>query len=312
VNAATAVVDVAAPGAPGAPGPRRDGRDGLRARAASVAGGSAPLLVVALAVSMHLGSAVATGLFSSVGPIGVLWLRCLLAALLLVAIFRGRALGLPRASRTGVLALGVVLAAMNACFFAAIDRVPLGVASTIEFTGPLLVAVVGSRRPREVGFALLAGLGVALLGSPSADVDTLGALFAFGSAACWAAYILLAKRLVGGAEPLPVLTLTLAIAALVLTAPALATAGSSLWDGHVFAVGLAVAALASAIPYLLELLALRMVSAATFSILLSLEPAIAALIGLVVLGQALGVVEIAAMGCVVVASAAAARAAGAA
>ena len=208
-----------------------------------------------------------------------------------------------------MVALGVVLAAMNACFFEAIDRIPLGVASTIEFTGPLLVAVLGSRRPRDVGFALLAGLGVALLGSPSANVDTLGAVFAFGSAACWATYILLAKRLVGGAEPLPVLTYTLATAALVLTAPALATAGSSLWDGHVIAVGLAVAALASAIPYLLELLALRMVSAATFSILLSLEPAIAALIGLLVLGQALGAVEIAAMGCVVVASAAAARAA---
>jgi len=306
VSAAAAVVDLAAPAGPR---PQRGGNGGLPARAAAFAGGSAPLLVVALAVSMHLGSAVATGLFAQAGPIGVLWLRCLLAALLLLAIFRGRALALPRASRSGVAALGVVLAAMNACFFEAIDRIPLGVASTIEFTGPLLVAVVGSRRPRDVGFALLAGFGVALLGSPGAHVDTLGALFAFGSAACWAAYILLAKRLVGGAEPLPVLTYTLATAALVLTAPALATAGPSLWDGHVIAVGFAVAALASAIPYLLELLALRTVSAATFSILLSLEPAIAAVIGLVVLGQALGAVEIAAMGCVVVASAAAARAA---
>jgi len=306
VNAAAAVVDLAAPGGGGR---RRGGSGGLRARAAAFAGGSAPLLVVALAVSMHLGSAVATGLFAQAGPLGVLWLRCLLAALLLLAIFRRRALALPRSSRTDVVALGVVLAAMNACFFEAIDRIPLGVASTIEFTGPLLVAVLGSRRPRDVGFALLAGLGVALLGSPSANVDTLGALFAFGSAGCWAAYILLAKRLVGGTEPLPVLTYTLATAALVLTAPALATAGPSLWDGHVIAVGLAVAALASAIPYLLELLALRMVSAATFSILLSLEPAIAALIGLLVLGQALGAIEIVAMGCVVVASAAAARAA---
>jgi inner membrane transporter RhtA len=292
------------------PGPGRvPPAGGRRARIAAVAGGSAPLLVVALAVSMHLGSAIATGLFGQVGPLGVLWLRCALAALLLVAIFRRRALALPRASRTGVLGLGVVLAAMNACFFEAIARVPLGVASTIEFTGPLLVAVAGSRRRRDVAFALLAALGVALLGSPSAHVDTLGAVLAFGSAACWATYILLAKRLVSGAEPLPVLTLTLAVAAVVLTGPALATAGPSLWDGRVLAIGLAVAALASAIPYLLELLALRLVSAATFSILLSLEPAIAALIGLLVLGQALGAVEVAAMGCVVVASAAAARAA---
>jgi inner membrane transporter RhtA len=305
VSATAAVVDLAAPGAGG---PRRTSRGGPCTRAAAFAGGSAPLLVIALAVSMHLGSAVATGLFARVGPLGVLWLRCLLAALLLVVIFRGRALRLPRASRTGVVALGVVLAAMNACFFEAIDRVPLGVASTIEFTGPLLVAVLGSRRPRDVGFALLAGAGVALLGSPSADVDTVGALFAFGSAACWATYILLAKRVVGGAEPLPVLTFTLATAAVVLAGPALAASGWSLWDGHVIAVAFAVAALASAIPYLLELLALRVVTASTFSVLLSLEPAIAALIGLAVLGQALGTVEVVAMGCVVVASAAAARA----
>jgi inner membrane transporter RhtA len=308
VNAAAAVVDVAAPGGSGSP--RRTPPGSLRTRAAALAGGSAPLLVIALAVSMHLGSAIATGLFDQVGPLGVLWLRCALAALLLVAIFRRRALALPRASRSGVLALGVVLAAMNACFFEAIARVPLGVASTIEFIGPLLVAVAGSRRRLDLACALLAGAGVALLGSPSADIDALGALFAFGSAACWATYILLAKRLVGGAEPLPVLTYTLAAAAVVLAAPALSTSSaSSLWDGSVLATGLAVAALASAIPYLLELLALRLVSAATFSILLSLEPAIAALIGLVVLGQALGAPEVIAMGCVVVASAAAARAA---
>src|SRR5919109_888567 len=169
---------------------------------------------------------------------------------------------------------------MNACFFEAIARIPLGVASTIEFIGPLLVAVAGSTRRLDLGCALLAGAGVALLG----------------------------KRLVGGAEPLPVLTFTLSVAAAVLAAPALsAPDAAALWDGSVVATGLAVAALASAIPYLLELLALRVVSAATFSILLSLEPAIAALIGLVVLAQALGAVEVAAIGCVVVASAAAAR-----
>jgi inner membrane transporter RhtA len=297
-------VDVAAPG-----GPRRTPPGGVRARAAALAGGSAPLLVVALAVSMHAGSAIATSLFGRVGPLGVLWLRCALAAVLLAGLFRGRALALPRTSRAGVVALGVVLAAMNACFFEAIARVPLGVASTIEFTGPLLVALAGLRRPRDLVWALLAGAGVALLGSPGADVDALGAAFAFGSAVCWATYILLAKRLVGGAEPLPVLTFTLAVAAIVLAAPAIATAGAALAAPPVLATAFAVAALASAIPYLLELLALRLVSAATFSILLSLEPAIAALIGLIALGQALGALEVAAVGCVVVASAGAARAA---
>jgi len=292
-------------GAPGG-GPRAP----WRARTGALLGGSAPLLVVGVAVSMQLGSALATGLFGRVGPLGILWLRCALAAVLLAAVFgrRALALALPRASRAGVAALGVVLAAMNACFFEAIARVPLGVASTIEFTGPLLVAVAGSRRRIEVLWALLAGAGVALLGAPGAGVDPLGAAFAFGSAACWAVYILLAKRLVGGAPPLPLLTWTLVAAAVVLTAPALATAGPELWTGPVLATGLAVAALASAVPYLLELLALRLVSAAAFGILLSLEPAVAALIGLVALGQALGAPEVAAMGCVVVASAGAARA----
>ena len=292
------------------PGPGGHRGAGARARAGAKLGGSAPLLVVGVAVSMHVGSAIATGLFGAVGPLGVLWLRCALAALLLAGLFRRRALVLPRASRASVVALGLVLAAMNACFFEAIARVPLGVASTIEFTGPLLVAVAGTRRARDLACALLAGAGVALLGSPAAGVDALGAALAFGSAACWAAYILLAKRLMGGAAPLPVLTWTLVVAALALAGPALPSAGADLWRPSVLATGLAVAALASAVPYLLELLALRLVSAATFGILLSLEPAVAALVGLLVLGQALGAVEVAAMGCVVVASAAAARTGG--
>ncbi len=300
------VADLAAPaGLPPPGGPfRRRG-----ARAAALAGGSAPLLVIGLAVSMHLGSAIATGLFDSVGPVGALWLRCALAALLLVAVGGRRALALPRERIGGVVALGAVLAAMNVCFFESIARIPLGVASTIEFTGPLLVALAGSRRRADVACALLAGVGVALLGGPSAGIDPAGAAFAFGSAACWGTYIVLAKRLVGGAEPLPVLTGTMVVAAAVLTAPAAVVSGAALWDARVLAVGLAVAALASAIPYLLELLALRLVSAATFSVLLSLEPAIAAIIGLLVLGQALGALEVAAVGCVVVASATAARSA---
>ncbi len=218
-------------------------------------------------------------------------------------------MALPPERLGAVAALGAVLAAMNVCFFESIARIPLGIASTIEFTGPLLVALAGSRRRVDVACALLAGAGVALLGSPSADIDPVGAVFGFGSAVCWGTYIVLAKRLVADTEPLPVLTGTLAVAAAVLTVPAGAAAGGALWDARVIAIGLAVAALASAIPYLLELLALRLVSAATFSVLLSLEPAIAAIIGLAVLGQGLGTLEVVAVGCVVIASAAAARSA---
>ena len=300
------VADLAAPRRPPPPGGpfRRRG-----ARAAALAGGSAPLLVIALAVSMHLGSALATGLFDSVGPVGALWLRCALAALLLLAVGGRRALALPRERIGGVAALGAVLAAMNVCFFESIARIPLGIASTIEFTGPLLVALAGlaaarrrrlraARRPRRRAAR-----------RPERGIDPAGAAFAFGSAACWGAYILLAKRLVGGAEPLPVLTGTMVVAAAVLHRARRRRGRGGAGDARVLLVALAVAALASAIPYLLELLALRLVSAATFSVLLSLEPAIAAIIGLLVLGQALGALEVAAVGCVVVASATAARSA---
>jgi inner membrane transporter RhtA len=271
-------------------------------------GGSAPLLVVGVAVSIHTGLAIATTVFDSAGPLGTLWLRTLFAAVLLGLVAR-RSLGEVRARWRGIVVLGVVLAAMNLCFFEAIARMPLGLAATIEFLGPLSVAVAGIRRRLDVVWPLLAGVGVALLGSPSVDIPLAGGLFAFASAACWAAYIVLAKRVVTDTAPLPALVLAMTASAVVLTPGALATAPPSMWSWSVIATALAVAVLASAVPYLLELVALRLVTAATFGVLLSLEPAVAAMVGLVVLGQALGSLEVAAIGCVVAASAGAARAA---
>jgi inner membrane transporter RhtA len=224
-------------------------------------------------------------------------------AALLLALVARKSMALVRERWRGIAVLGLVLAAMNLCFFEAIARLPLGLAATIEFLGPLAVAVAGIRRRVDIVWPLLAGVGVALLGSPSVDIPLVGGLFAVAAAFCWAAYILVAKRVVTNSPPLPALVLAMSVSAVVLTPFALIGGSPGMWSANVMLIALAVAVLASAIPYLLELLALRLVSAATFGVLLSLEPAVAALIGLVVLGQALGAPEVAAIGCVVAASA---------
>ena len=259
--------------------------------------------MVGAAFSVQFGAALATTAFDSVGPLGFVWIRVGLAALILLA-FNARALRAagPRPLRW-VIAAGAAVAIMNACFYQAIDRIPLGLATTVEFLGPLAVAVIGSRRALDFLWIALAGIGVALLGSPGAELDPTGLAFAFGAAAAWAAYILLAKRML---EDWPVgtgLSLTLLVAALVLTPFGLAAGGSDLLDPAVLAVGLAVAVLGSVLPFALELAALRQLSAATFGILLSLEPAVAAFAGAVALAQIPSALEAAAIVLVVAASA---------
>jgi inner membrane transporter RhtA len=202
-----------------------------------------------------------------------------------------------------VIAAGVAVAVMNGCFYQAIDRIPLGLATTVEFLGPLTVAVIGSRRALDFVWIALAGAGVALLGSPGVDIDPVGLAFAFGAAAAWAAYILLAKRMLADWDVGPGLALTLLVAALLLAPFGVAAGGSDLLDLRVLAVGLAVAVLGSVLPFTLELGALRQLSAATFGILLSLEPAVAAFAGAVALGQVPNAVEALAIVLVVVASA---------
>jgi inner membrane transporter RhtA len=263
----------------------------------------APLLVVGAAFSVQFGAALATTAFDTAGPLGFVWIRVGLAALILVAL-NARALrragGLPV---RWVVAAGASVAFMNACFYQAIDRIPLGLATTVEFLGPLAVAVLGSRRALDFLWIVLAGAGVALLGTPSVDLDPVGLAFAFGAAVAWAAYILLAKRML---EDWPVgsgLALTLAVAATLLAPSGIVAGGSALLDGRVLAIGLAVAVLGSVLPFALELAALRQLSAATFGILLSLEPAVAAFAGAVALAQVPSPVEAVAIVLVVAASA---------
>jgi inner membrane transporter RhtA len=265
--------------------------------------GSAALLVIVIALTMQTGSALAARLIESVGVVEALWLRTAIAAVLLSAL-RPRSLRLPAAGqRWPVASLTIALLVMNLSFYAAIARAPLGIVVAVEFLGPLAVAVLGSRRPLDFVWILLAGAGVALLAGPTSDVSTTGLLLALCAAASWAAFLLLAKRAVTGMAPLPVVTLML-VGSTVLLTPMLGLSGAGfIASPAALTLGLAVALLSSAIPYFLELFALSRVRAATYGVLLSIEPAVAALAGLLILGQLLNAVEVGAIAAVVVAAA---------
>ncbi len=264
--------------------------------------GIAPLLMIGVAVSGTSGSAIAVQLFSALGPVGTLWIRNLLAALILLAV-AGRSFRLPtRGQILRLVALGLALAACNMSFYESLTRIPLSVAATVEFLGPLAIAVAGTRRLVDLTWVLLAGAGVVLLASPTADLDPVGLAFALTAGAAWAIYILLSKRLVHEIGPMQTITGAFIVSALALTPFAIPAAGSVL-QWHVAGAALVVAVLSAGLPYTLELVALRMMPASTFSIYLSLEPAAAALMGLAILGQHLGPVELLAVALVVIASA---------
>ena len=268
-------------------------------------------MVLGSILSVQCGAALATTLFDEVGPDGAVFMRSAFAALVLLGL-GGRSVRPHRgAALREVVLFGVVLAGMNLSFYAALDRLPLGVAVTLEFVGPLGVAIFGSRRGRDLVWALLAAAGIVLLsdGLGGAGVDTLGALLALLAGGFWAAYILLSAR-VGTSYPgLGGLAMAMAISAVLVAPFGIAQGGGELLTPSVLAVGLAVGILSSAIPYALELEALRRLPNAVFGVLMSLEPGVAALVGFVALSQAVSPVEAAAIGLVVVASAGALRSA---
>lgn len=265
------------------------------------------MLVIVIALSMQTGSALATRVIGSVGIVEALWLRTAIAAMILVAL-RPRSLRLPRAGdRLPIVMLTLALLAMNLSFYGAISNAPLGIVVAVEFLGPLSVAVLGSRRPLDFVWIVLAGAGVALLGGPTSSVSTLGLALSLLAATWWAAFLVLAKRAVTTMEPLSVTTLMLVGSAVLLT-PALAVTGAQAFGRpSVLALGATVAVLSSTFPYFLELVALRLVRASTYGVLLSLEPAVAALAGFAVLSQRLTVFEIVAVAAVVAAAAGASR-----
>lgn len=254
------------------------------------------LLVLGGIASVQFGSAFADKLFAQAGPGGVVLLRLALSAAILLAAARPSLRGHSRPDLGAVVAFGLVLAGMNWSFYEALDRLPLGVAVTIEFTGPLAVAVAGSRRLLDAVWVLLAGGGVVLLALRGSHhgVHALGVGLALVAAACWAAYILLSKRVGAAFAQLDGLALALAVGTLAIIPAGVVEGGTAVLRPSVAAGGLGVALLSSLIPYSLEIVALRSLASFRFGLLMCLEPAAAALAGVLILGQPLtGVLAIA-------------------
>ncbi len=277
---------------------RRAPEGGWLARAPS--GG----LVMGGIASVQVGGALAVHLFAWVGPSGAFLLRMATAALVLLVTspprMRGRALrGLPVA-----VVFGLVLAAMTLCFYNALHRIPLGIAVALEFVGPLTVAVAGSRRPLDLAWVALAIGGiVALTHGGLEPVSGLGVFFALLAGALWGCYILLSARVGRAFERGAGLTVALCVASLVALPVGVASAGSHLIEPRSLALGAAVGICSSAIPFSFEMEALRRIAASVFGVLMSLEPAMAALTGFLILGQQLSAKAVLGIALVVAASA---------
>jgi inner membrane transporter RhtA len=239
-------------------------------------------------ISIQIGAAVAVGLFDEVGPAGVVFMRAIVSALLLSAIWRPTIDTIREAPRLLVV-FGVALAGMNLCFYESIDRIPLGTAVTLEFIGPLSVALITSRRRLDWAWAGIAALGIVLItgGIGSDGLDPVGVVLALAAGFFWGSYILLGKRMGGTFEGGKGLAVAMALSA-VLTAPfGIAGGGTDLIDPYVLIAGLGVGILSSAIPFTLELEAMKRLPSNVFGVMMSLEPAVAATAGLVLLGQSM-------------------------
>jgi inner membrane transporter RhtA len=260
-------------------------------------------LVLGGVASVQFGAAFAKTLFDEVGPGGAVWLRVLFAALILCALWRPALRGRSASDWRLILAYGFVLVAMNLSYYESLDRIPLGIAVTFEFVGPLGVAVAGSRHALDLLWVALAAAGILLLSDfGTADLDTLGVALALLAGCFWAAYILLAARVgraMPGGQPL---ALAMAAGTFMLAPVGVGQGGADLLSVSVLGIGVAVAVLSSVIPYTLELEALRRMPSNVFGVLMSLEPAVAALAGFVVLGQRLSARDLVAIALVIAAS----------
>ncbi len=254
----------------------------------------AAALVAAGAFSVQFGAAFAIHLFDRVGPAGAVTLRLCIAALVLAMLARPKVRAIRRGDLGVAMAFGLVLAAMNLSFYEAIARIPLGVAVTIEFSGPLALALIGSRRWLDLVWAGLAGAGVALFTSGGGrHLDPVGVALAFVAGACWIGYILLSQQTGRRFDTSAGLAVAMAAGALAVLPVGLAVAGGALFAPRTLLLGAGVAVLSSVVPYSLELVALRKVTPRAFGVLLSMDPAVAAIAGLAVLGQHLTAREIA-------------------
>ncbi len=264
-------------------------------------------LVLIGILSVQFGAGIAKSLFDEVPPTVIVWLRLATSAVVLTLVARPLLRRRTRHDWLVVAGLGASLGIMNWAIYQSFARIPLGVAVTIEFIGPLTLATLGSRRARDFTWVVLAAAGVALLGFEGGDLTWPGVLFALLAGAAWAAYILLSAETGRRWPGLDGLAVASVIATLLLTPLAVRIGGDDLLDGRVLLLGAAVGLLSSVIPYSCEMVALRSLRPAVFGILMSLEPAAAALAGIVVLGEFLTPVQWVAMVCVVVASVGATR-----
>ncbi|WP_329117545.1 EamA family transporter [Streptomyces sp. NBC_01353] len=265
-------------------------------------------LVVAGGLSVQFGSAVAVLLMPRAGALGVVTLRLVLAAAVLLIVCRPKVRGYGRADWGTVVAFGTAMAGMNILFYQAADRIPLGAAVTLEVLGPLVLSVIASRRLMNLLWAGLALGGVLLLGGGGFDrLDPVGAAFALGAGAMWATYIVFSARTGRRFPQADGLALAMAFGAVLSLPFGIVEAGDKLLVPSTIGLGLCVALMSSVLPYTLELLALRRLPAPTFAILMSLEPAIAATAGFLVLSQALSLTDALAIALVIAASMGAVR-----
>ncbi|MDT0572248.1 EamA family transporter [Streptomyces sp. DSM 3412] len=266
-------------------------------------------LVLAGGISVQFGGALAVTLMPRAGALGVVTLRLAVAALVMLVICRPRWRGHSRTDWGTVIVFGVTMAAMNGLFYQAVARIPLGLAVTLEVLGPLALSVLASRRAVNVVWAGLALCGVFLLGKGGGvgGLDPLGIAFALAAGLAWALYIVFSARTGRRFPQADGLALAMAVAAVLFLPLGIVESGGRLVDPTTLALGAAVAVLSSVLPYTLELLALRRLPASTFAILMSLEPAIAATAGFVILDQALTTVEALAIALVIGASMGAVR-----
>ena len=262
-----------------------------------------PALVVGGIASVQFGSAIAATLFARIGPGGAVLLRLVTATIALGLIWRPRPHEIARRDLLLAALFGLILAGMNLTFYHAIQRIPLGIAVTIEFVGPLSVAVLGSRRALDLLWAGLAVVGIlALMHGDTHSLNLLGVLLALSAGALWAAYILVNARVGQAFSDGSGLAVAMLVATCIALPVGLAEGGGHLLSGHCLLLGAAVGMLSSAIPYSFELEALRRIATRVFGVLMSLEPAMAALAGFIVLGQALSPREAVGIALVIAAS----------
>jgi inner membrane transporter RhtA len=264
-------------------------------------------LVVSGIVSVQIGAGIAKNLFDDAAPLTLVWLRLATSAVVLGLLARPALVGRTRADWLVAFAFGAVLGTMNWAIYESFSRIPLGIAVTIEFLGPLGLALAGTRRARDLLWVALAAAGVAVLGVERGDLDAAGVAFALLAAVAWTAYILLSAQTGRRWPGLEGLTVASVVAALGMAPFVVAFSGHGLHDARVVALGALVGLLSSVIPYSVEITALRTIRPSVFGILMSLEPAAAALAGIVVVHEFLSGLQWLAVACVVAASVGATR-----